>query len=64
MISTDEQDGWAYVATGSEVYSLWERQRQRVARKPTGGRVAKWWGSVKNEVRIAWNDPAGVHYGE
>lgn len=28
-ISTDEQDGWAYVATGSETYALWERHRQR-----------------------------------
>lgn len=30
-ISTDEQDGWAYVATGSETYALWERHRQRQA---------------------------------
>lgn len=30
MISTDEQDGWAYVATGSEVYAQWERQKQRM----------------------------------
>ena len=29
MISTGEQDGWAYVATGSETYALWERHRQR-----------------------------------
>lgn len=29
MISTDEQDGWAYVATGSETYAQWERHRQR-----------------------------------
>ena len=28
-ISTNEQDGWAYVATGSETYGLWERHRQR-----------------------------------
>lgn len=28
-ISTGEQDGWAYVATGSETYALWERHRQR-----------------------------------
>lgn len=28
-ISTDEQDGWAYVATGSETYAQWERHRQR-----------------------------------
>jgi hypothetical protein len=30
MISTDEQDGWAYVATGSEVHALWVRQRARM----------------------------------
>jgi hypothetical protein len=30
MISTDEQDGWAYVATGSETYALWVRQRDRM----------------------------------
>jgi mevalonate pyrophosphate decarboxylase len=29
MISTGEQDGWAYAATGSETYALWERHRQR-----------------------------------
>lgn len=29
MISTGEQDGWAYVATGSETYAQWERHRQR-----------------------------------
>lgn len=29
MISTDEQDGWAYVATGQETYAQWERHRQR-----------------------------------
>jgi hypothetical protein len=29
-VSTGEQDGWAYVATGSETYVLWERQRQRM----------------------------------
>ncbi len=28
-ISTEEQDGWAYVATGSAVYAQWERHRQR-----------------------------------
>lgn len=27
--TTGEQDGWAYVATGSETYALWERHRQR-----------------------------------
>lgn len=30
MISTGEQDGWAYVATGSETYALWVRQRARM----------------------------------
>lgn len=30
-ISTGEQDGWAYVATGQETYALWERHRQRQA---------------------------------
>ena len=29
MISTAEQDGWAYVATGSETYAQWERHYQR-----------------------------------
>lgn len=29
-ISTEEQDGWAYAATGSEVYALWVRQRARM----------------------------------
>lgn len=29
-ITTDEQDGWAYVATGSEVHALWVRQRARM----------------------------------
>ena len=29
MISTGEQDGWAYVATGRETYAQWERHRQR-----------------------------------
>ena len=29
MISTGEQDGWAYVATGQETYAQWERHRQR-----------------------------------
>lgn len=29
-ISTDEQDGWAYVATGSEVAAQWVRQRSRM----------------------------------
>lgn len=28
-VSAEEQDGWAYVATGSEVYAQWERHRQR-----------------------------------
>lgn len=28
-VSTGEQDGWAEVATGSEVYAQWERHRQR-----------------------------------
>lgn len=30
-VSTDEQDGWSYVATGSEVHALWVRQRARMA---------------------------------
>lgn len=30
MISTDEQDGWAYVATGSETYAQWVRHWTRV----------------------------------
>lgn len=30
-VSTGEQDGWAEVATGSEVYAQWERHRQRQA---------------------------------
>ena len=28
-VSTGEHDGWAYVATGSETYALWESHRQR-----------------------------------
>lgn len=30
-ITTEEQDGWAYVATSSETYAQWERRRQRLA---------------------------------
>jgi len=29
VITAGEQDGWAYVATGSETYAQWERHRQR-----------------------------------
>ena len=29
-VSTGEQDGWSYVATGSEVNSLWVRQSARM----------------------------------
>jgi hypothetical protein len=29
-VSTEEQDAWAYVATGSESYGPWVRQRTRM----------------------------------
>ncbi len=59
-VSTGEQDGWAEVATGSDVYAYWERHRQRQAgylrelgkRGPVTRAVA--------ELRRVWNDPAGV----
>lgn len=39
-VSVEEQDGWAYVATGSEVYAQWERQRQRMTTLP--GETRQW----------------------
>lgn len=63
-ISTGEQDGWAYVATGQETYALWERHRQRQAGylRELGKR-----GLVTRavaELRRAWNDPAGIYSGD
>lgn len=63
-VSTDEQDGWAYVATGRETYAQWERHRQRQVaylgelgkRSPVTRALA--------ELRRAWNDPAGIYSGD
>lgn len=63
-ISTAEQNGWAEVATGSAEYAPWVRQRQRMYALLAETRRENAVHRAINELRRAWNDPAGIYSGD